>query len=74
MKIILKTNNPVTLSYAKSVLDQAGIGNFTMDVNASIMEGSIGAIPRRLMVIDEEFESARNVLVEAGLKEELWRG
>jgi hypothetical protein len=65
MRAILKTNNPVALSYAAHVLDEAGIESVVFDENASIMDGSMGAVPRRLMVLDEDFAKAERVLREA---------
>ncbi len=73
MIAIIKTNNPVTLSYAQSVLNDHDIGWFVADTHASVIEGSIGAIPRRLMVIEDEAHAAREVLSAAGLEGELWR-
>ncbi len=73
MIAIIKTNNPVTLSYAQSVLNDHDIGSFIADTHASVIEGSIGAIPRRLMVIDEDLAEARKVLTAAGLEEEFCR-
>ena len=68
---ILKTVNPATLSFAEAVLKEATIDYFILDQNASIIEGSIGAIPRRLMVIDEDEAAARRAFKLAGLEGEL---
>jgi hypothetical protein len=65
MRAIMKTNNPVALSYAAHVLDEAGIESVVFDENASIMDGSMGAVPRRLMVLDEDFVKAERVLRQA---------
>jgi hypothetical protein len=54
MKPVLKTTDPVRLSYARSLLDDAGIEYLVADEHISAIEGSIGIFPRRLMVIDEE--------------------
>ena len=71
MICILKTVNPVTLNYAEAVLKEAGIEYFILDQNVSIIDGSIGAIPRRLMVIDEDMADARRALCDAELGNEL---
>lgn len=71
MIAILKTVNPVTLSFAQAILKEARIEWFVFDQNASIIEGSIGAIPRRLMVIDDDEAAARRALTLAGLEDEL---
>ena len=69
MKTILKTVNPATLSFAQAVLKDADILCFVLDQHMSAMEGSIGAIPRRLNVIDEDTDDARQALTNAGLGE-----
>jgi hypothetical protein len=61
----MKTNNMVDLSWAQAVLDGAGIASFVFDAHSSIVEGSIGAIPQRLMVSDEDEERAIQVLDSA---------
>jgi len=68
---IMKTVNPATLSFAEAVLKEATIEYFILDQNASIIDGSIGAIPRRLMVIDEDEAAARRAFKLAGLESEL---
>jgi hypothetical protein len=65
MRAILKTNDAVMLSYAQSLLDEAGIEVVVFDANASIMDGSLGVVPRRLMVLDEDFAQAKRILREA---------
>lgn len=67
MIAILKTVNPATLNFAQAVLKEADIPFFIMDQNVSIIEGSIGIIPRRIMVVDEDAEEARQALTDAGL-------
>jgi len=68
---VLKTVNPATLNFAQAVLKEADIPFFIMDQNVSIIEGSIGIIPRRLMVVDEDAEDAREALHAAGLGVEI---
>ena len=65
MRDVLRTNDLVLLSWATAVLGGAGIEAVTFDGHASVIEGSIGAIPRRLMVADEDFDRARRLLDEA---------
>jgi hypothetical protein len=62
VKTILKTNDPVLLSFAKSLLDDAGIGAAIFDDAMSVMDGSLGILPRRLVVSDEEEAAARALL------------
>ena len=71
MICIIRTNDPVTLSFAQAILKDSHIECFIMDQHMSLMEGSVGAIPRRLMVIDEDVDAARRALTLAGLEDEL---
>ena len=65
MKEILRTNNVVYLSFVQVVLAEAGIECLIFDVHMSIMEGSLGVLPCRLMVTDEDESRARYVLATA---------
>jgi hypothetical protein len=62
MRAVLKSNNPVLLSYATNLLGQEGIESIIFDENASVMDGSMGFLPRRLMVLDEDFARADRLL------------
>ncbi len=66
MREILKTNDPVVLSFARHLLAGAGIEAVLFDGHASSVEGSIGAIPRRLMVRCQDEAAARRALAEIG--------
>ena len=65
MKELLRTNDTVRLSWLQALLGAAGIETMVFDRHTSIIEGSIGAIPRRLMVPDEELARARDLLAAA---------
>lgn len=65
MKDVLKTNNPVLLDFAQALLADAGVETVVFDSHASIMDGSVGILPRRLMVADDDYARARAVLREA---------
>jgi hypothetical protein len=65
MKELLRTNDTVRLSWVQALLASAGIAAVVLDTYTSIIEGSIGAIPRRLMVGEEDYARARALLVEA---------
>ena len=54
MRELLRTNDPVKLSWIQALLADAGIEAVVLDTHTSILEGSIGAIPRRLCVIAED--------------------
>ena len=65
MRAILKTTDPVILSFAADLLSQQGIESVVFDTHASIVEGSLGFLPRRLMVLDEDFDRAGQLLRQA---------
>lgn len=73
MKEILRTTDPTQIAFATAMLKGEGIESFVLDQHMSIMEGSIGLFPRRLMVIDRDAFMARAVLrdneIESGLPE-----
>ncbi len=66
MKELVRTNDPVRLSWLQALLAGAGIDSIVLDTHTSIIEGSIGAIQRRLMVHEDDHRRARAVLMEAG--------
>jgi Putative prokaryotic signal transducing protein len=66
MKELLRTNNPVRLSWLQALLSDSGIDSLVLDHHTSLIEGNIGAIPRRLMVSDRDFIRARALLSQAG--------
>ena len=63
---ILKTNDPVLISFVQATLADAGIEALVLDTHASILEGSASAIPRRIMVMDEDLETAKQILKTRG--------
>jgi len=62
MKELLRTNDPTVIAFATALLDGEGIDSFQMDVNMSVLEGSIGILPRRLMVRDADLFRAERVM------------
>jgi hypothetical protein len=62
MKELLRTNDAVRLSWLQALLEEAGIPALVLDSFTSIVEGSIGAIPRRLMVADADHFRATALL------------
>ena len=68
---ILRTNDPVLLSFARSVLEDADIAAFVADQFTAGIEGSIGAFPRRLSVPADDVGRARTALANAGLAADL---
>ena len=65
MKELLRTNDIVRLSWAQALLRDAGIDSVVLDQHTSLVEGSIGAIPRRLMVAERDHGRARAVIATA---------
>lgn len=70
---LIKTNNLVTISFVESLLNQHEIDFLVLDQHMSMLEGSIGAIPRRVMVEEAALARARQVLRDADLGNELTR-
>ncbi|MGE6698143.1 DUF2007 domain-containing protein [Hyphomonas sp. NPDC076900] len=64
MEEVLRTNDPVKLSYAQHLLAEAGIEGFVADQHISAIEGNIGAFPRRLMVKSDDKLRADALLAE----------
>jgi tRNA1(Val) A37 N6-methylase TrmN6 len=71
MRELVRTNDPVLVSAIQALLDAADIPHVVLDQNMSVLEGSLGILPRRILVDDEHQESARRLLEEAGLSHEL---
>lgn len=71
MKELVATNNPVTISYIESMLEDSNIDFLVLDQNMSILEGSLGIIPKRIMVTDEMHLAAKQLLQDAGLAKEI---
>jgi hypothetical protein len=70
MREVLRSNDAVVISFAQAVLQELEITNFLADQYMSVVEGSIGAFPRRLLVDTSDWTAARRALIEAGL--EVW--
>ena len=65
MKELLRTNDPTVIALATALLDGEDITCFQFDVNMSILDGSLGILPRRLMVADRDLFMARAVMRDA---------
>ncbi|WP_206376331.1 DUF2007 domain-containing protein [Sneathiella chungangensis] len=66
VKELIRSNDPVLLSYLMSVLEEERIDAILLDEHTSILEGSIGAIQRRIMVLEEDLERAKDILDDIG--------
>lgn len=71
MREIVRTNDPVLVSAIGALLDAASIPHMVLDQNMSVLEGSLGILPRRVLVPDEQALRARQLLQDAGLGYEL---
>lgn len=67
MKELLRSTDPATIAFAKALLQGEEIPVFELDVNMSVLDGSIGILPRRLMVADEDLDAAVIVLRDNGI-------
>lgn len=65
---LLRTNDAVLISYVSALLADAGVQAIVLDQHTSVLEGSIGALPRRIMVVDEDEAAARDALAGAGVE------
>lgn len=71
MKELLRSNDPVLLSFLSALLNDAGIPFTIVDRNMSIIEGSIGILQQRVLVAEDRLEAARRLVGDAGLEAEL---
>ena len=71
MRELVRTNDEVLLSAIKALLQSADIPHLVLDQNMSVLEGSLGILPRRILVAEEQIQSARRLLKDAGLAHEL---
>ena len=71
MKELVRTNDMVLVSAVGALLDGAKIKHLVFDQNMSVLEGSLGILPRRVLVAEEDAAAARRVLTDAGLAHEL---
>ena len=68
---LIRTNDAVLLSFAESLMKEAGIHCLIADEGMSILEGSLGMLPRRFLVEADRQDEARRILKDAGLEAEL---
>lgn len=68
---LIRTNDAVLLSFAESLMKEAGVHCLIADEGMSILEGSLGMLPRRFLVEADRKDEARRILMDAGLGAEL---
>ena len=71
MRELVRTNDPVLVTVIEALLKGAKIPHVVLDGNMSVLEGSIGILPRRILVDTERAAEARQLLKDAGLGHEL---
>jgi hypothetical protein len=68
---LIRTNDMVLVSAVVALLEGAGIRHMVLDQNMSVLEGSLGVLPRRILVAEGNELTARQILEDAGLGKEL---
>ena len=71
MRELVRTNDAILVTAIEALLNGAGIAHVVADRNISVLEGSIGIFPRRILVDENDAAAARRLLIEAGLGHEL---
>ena len=71
MRELVRTNDVVLVSVVGALLDSANIHHLVLDQNMSIIKGSLGVLPRRILVHEDDNREARQLLRDAGLAHEL---
>lgn len=67
MKELLRSTDPTVIAFASALLSGEDIEVFVMDVHMSVLEGSIGVLPRRMMVRDDDLTAAERVIRDNGI-------
>jgi tRNA1(Val) A37 N6-methylase TrmN6 len=71
LRELVRTNNAVLITAIEALLKAADIPHVVLDRHMSVLEGSLGILPRRILVDDEHQDAARRLLEDAGLAHEL---
>lgn len=71
MREIVRTNDLVLITAIEAFLKSADIHHVVLDQNMSVLEGSLGMLPRRILVAEDAASRARRLLTDAGLGHEL---
>lgn len=68
MRELIRSNDPVLISFATSVLTDAGIQHTVTDTHMNVIDGSIGAVAPRILVAPDRYDEAHRLLTEAGVQ------
>ena len=71
---LMRSNDAVLISFVEALLRDAGVTFFIADQNMSVIEGSLGILPRRVMISDDDVDRARLLLADAGIEGEMRNG
>lgn len=71
MKELVRTNDAVLISFIEALMRDAGIAYLVADQNMSVLDGSLGILPRRVLVEEDEIARARSILADAGIGDEI---
>lgn len=67
MRELLRTTDPTVIAFARVLLEGEGIMPFVLDVHMSILDGSTGILPQRMMVVDRDLFMARAIMRDNGI-------
>ncbi len=70
---LVRTNDAVIISFVEALMRDAGISCLVADQNMSVIEGSLGILPRRVLVREEQLGLAQRILTDAGIADEIRR-
>ena len=64
---LLRSNDPVLISFAASLLQDAKITHSVADSHMSVIDGSINAVTNRVLVAEDQLAAAKELLADAGV-------
>lgn len=65
MRELIRTTDPVLISWLEATLRAEGIEPLVLDLHMSVLEGSVALLPRRVMVAEDDFAPASLILAQA---------
>ncbi len=71
MRELVRTNDLVLITLIEALLKESEIDYLVLDQNMSVLEGSIGILPRRVMALGDDYARARRILIDAEIGIEL---